>query len=397
MKAKKILQYDLCIIGGGIIGMSLALALRHTPLRIALIEAHIPASSHNTRLFALTFHSIQLLKNIGLWPAMSVQAMPIHQVHTSFQGRPGIVRLYREDLSLPALGYVIPASHLEHALQQALINTPTITRYQPATLQTLTQHNEQVTATILHHTQILTLNSTWAIGADGTHSTVREQLNIATTLTDYQQNALVTQTTLKRSHHHIAYERFTSNGALALLPLTENTCATIWSADHDTITQLQALSKVDFLAQLQQTFGYRLGKLQAISERTVFPLKRLIANTHLIGSVLLIGNAAHTIHPILAQGLNIAYLEIAILAQQVTANTMNLKKASQLIQETIAHNLRYSHTIPQLFSTHYAPLKLLLSLGMMGLDNITSAKTAVLTALLGRRKNVPHLLLSTDA
>ena len=182
-----------------------------------------------------------------------------------------------------------------------------------------------------------------------------------------------------------------------MLPLAENKCATIWSADHHTIAQLQALSEVAFLTQLQQTFGYRLGKLQTISEHTVFPLKRLIASTNLIGSVLLIGNAAHTVHPILAQGLNIAYLEIAILAQQVTANTIDLKKASQIIQETIAHNLRYSHTIPQLFATHYTPLKLLLSLGMIGLDNITSAKTAVLTTLLGRQKNVPHLLLSTDA
>src|SRR5579883_942585 len=222
------MHYDLIIVGGGLVGAGLAAALPDK--RIALIDAKLP-SQDDPRLFALNYGSCQFLQHLGLWPMLAAHAAPIHQVHVSYQGRFGAVRLTREDAHLPTLGHVIPARFIEAALHDKLASSIHITLYRPAKLISLHQQEGRVTLTLDTAIGQKILHAPLVIGADGTESTVRSQLNIPITVVDYHQSAIVTRTTLKRSHHHIAYERFVDNGAIAMLPLVGNECATIWTAE----------------------------------------------------------------------------------------------------------------------------------------------------------------------
>src|SRR3990167_7916432 len=245
------MQVDLIIIGGGLVGAGLAAALRDTALRIALVDARIPEAK-DPRLLALHHGSCLFLKNLGLWDQLVQDAAPIHQVHISYQGRFGAVRLDRNIVNLPALGHVIPAYLIEAALQRELQTLPQLTLYQPAKLTKLQQKDNQWHLKLTMADQEIYLQSPMLIGADGTESTVREQLNMPTTVIDYQQSAIVTRIKLARAHQHMAYERFNEHGAIAVLPLTGHECATIWTADQTCVNALMALDENQFLQTLQK-------------------------------------------------------------------------------------------------------------------------------------------------
>lgn len=390
-------HYDLIIVGGGLVGAGLAVALRHSGLKIALVDARLP-SSDDPRLFALNSGSCQFLENLGLWQQLIPYASPIHQVHVSHQGHFGSVRLHREDVNLPTLGHVIPAHYIETALNQAL----DCTVYRPAKLQQLHQHENIAELKISTENGEVMLQSPIVIGADGTESTVRKQLNIHTEVFDYHQTAIVTKTSLKRSHKQIAYERFNSHGAIAMLPLINDECATIWTADNALINQLMELSDSEFLERLQQEFGYRLGRLQAIQKRHVFPLRMVRAEKAVEKSVFLLGNSAHTLSPIAAQGFNLALYEVALLAESILEkvklkrvfNGVDLQEISDQTQKQQAVSIGVSHRLSSLFSSELPLMGLATQLGMIGLDVVTPVKKRFIRGMLGRTGRVPSLLLN---
>lgn len=381
--------YDLIIVGGGLVGAGLAVALRHSGLKIALIDARLP-SSNDPRLFALNSGSCQFLENLSLWPQLVPHASPIHQVHVSNQGHFGAVRLHREDVSMPALGYVIPAYHIEAALNEELASLANCTVYRPAKLEHLHQQDNTAQLKISTEDEEIILQAPIVIGADGTESTVRKQLNIYTELFDYQQSAIVTKTRLKRNHQHIAYERFNSHGAIAMLPLINDECATIWTADNAVVSQLMELSDAAFLEKLQQEFGYRLGRLQAIQKRHVFPLRMVRAEKAIEQCVFLLGNSAHTLSPIAAQGFNLALYEVAMLAEGIMEkvqrkevfNADDLQKISAQTQKQQAVSIGVSHRLSRLFSGDLPMAGLAAQLGMMGLDVATPVKKRFIQGML---------------
>ena len=312
-------RYDLVIVGGGLVGAGLACSLSGLGLSLALIDARQP-SANDPRLFALNKSSCQFLTNLGLWPLLAANAAPIQQVHVSHQGRFGAVRLRNSEVGVSSLGHVIPAHYIETALNNTLQNLPSLTLYRPALLKTLTQANDIATLTLEQAGEIKTIEASLVIGADGAESFVREQANIPTQTFDYQQCAIVTRTTLQRSHKHIAYERFLKTGAIAMLPLyseSKHECATIWTTEKKHADELMAMTEFEFLQTLQHEFGYRLGRLQQIAARHVFPLRMLRAEKAVEQNVLLLGNALHTLHPIAAQGFNLALYEVAALADGI--------------------------------------------------------------------------------
>lgn len=395
-------HYDIIIIGGGLVGAGLAVALRQSGLQIALVDSRMPASN-DTRLFALNAGSCQFLENLGVWTELRQYASPIHQVHVSHQGHFGTVRLKREDVHLPALGYVIPAYEIEAALNAALLSLPNCTQYRPATLQALDQQENIVRLTILNDEgEKIILQSSLVIGADGTESTVRKQLGIATDIFDYDQSAIVTQTILKRSHQQIAYERFSADGAIAMLPLLNDECATIWSGNNAMISRLMELSDADFVNTLQQEFGYRLGRLQTIKKRHVFPLRMVRAEKAIDGCVFLLGNSAHTLHPIAAQGFNLALYEVATLvegimekvASQTLFNAEDLQIIHAKTQKRQAASIGVSHRLSRLFSSDSFTSGFAAQIGMIGLNVVTPIKRKFMQSILGRTGSVPQLLLS---
>src|SRR3990167_6883246 len=291
---------DLIIVGGGVVGALLAVAASRLGLRIALIDARLPRSD-DPRLFGLNSTSCQMLDNLGVWRGIAQHASPIRQVHVSHKGYFGALRLNAEDVAMPALGHVMPAHYIEAALNQVLLASG-VTLYRPATLIAMTQQPDQVNLSVETPEGKQKLAATVVIGADGTASTVRTLAGIEAKVHDYGQSAIVTRVRLRRSYRQIAYERFNKTGAIAMLPLADQACASIWTADNAMISALMAKEEAGFLEALQAEFGYRLGHLESISERHVFPLRMTQASQYCVGRVLLLGNAAHTIHPVAAQG-----------------------------------------------------------------------------------------------
>lgn len=398
-------NYDLVIVGGGLVGAGFCLALQSSGLRIALIDARLPSNT-DPRLFALNDGSCQFLAHLGVWPSLAPHAAPIHQVHVSHQGHFGSVRLHREEAELPALGHVIPAYLIETALNEQLTlaaNKSTITVYRPAKLAALEMTADKAYLTLETPDGPCHIETAIVIGADGTESSVRTLANIDAKIIDYDQQALVTRTLLQRPHKQIAYERFTNNGAIAMLPLTGNECATIWSSDSNTINELMAGSDTDFINKLQTHVGYRLGRLVSIRQRHVFPLRMVRALQASKQAAFLLGNSAHTLHPIAAQGFNLALYEVAALvegilqkcAQKDAITVQDLEKFSEQTQKQQQTSIGISHRLSTIFTTDSALISIALQLGMVSLDIATPVKKRFIKNLMGRTGRVPSLLLGS--
>lgn len=383
------MSFNLVIVGGGMVGAALAVSLKNTPLQIALIDAAPNHSVEDARLIALNAGSVSLFESIGIWPALKSHAAPIKQIHVSHRGRFGITRIDSKELKVPALGYVVPAKYINAALYSALNDINHVKLLRPATLQALTQDDVKVSLDIAGDFGVQTLTADIVVGADGSFSTVRDLVNIAADKVDYQQSALVTSTILQREHNNIAYERFLSEGAIAMLPLADKRTATIWTASNEKIAQLMQLNDQAFLAELQTQFGYRLGRFVGIEKRSVYPLQMVRAKEQLQKNVLLIGNAAHTIHPIAAQGLNLALTEVAYLAKYLQApiETLSWQNLPQeFTQQQFSKKL--SHHLTWLFSSDYFLLNVARQVGMLGLDVLPGLKKRFALRAMGKSRSI---------
>ena len=306
---------EIAIVGGGLAGVTLALALESLQYSVTLIETKPlvkPAERHfDSRCLSLSWGSVQILQSLGLWKLLATNASPIAKVHVSDQGHFGRVCLSAEEQQVPALGYVIEMPSLAGALWQRLTQSR-VTVLSPTTVTGLDQCSEGVTLT-LNHTQ--SLHAGLVVAADGAESGLRQLLGIVASEHDYQQSIVVTNVALKRSHQNVAYERFTPVGTLAMLPLIEQRCAAIWALSNTHLAEWGPLSDVDYLQRLQHHFGYRLGKLLAIGTREIFPLKRVDTSVLYQGRVMIFGSASHHIHPVAAQGFNLTMRDIAGLLE----------------------------------------------------------------------------------
>jgi 2-octaprenyl-6-methoxyphenol hydroxylase len=392
-------DFDIIIVGGGMVGASLACALANQrELKIAIIDAAPLTIQEDHRLIALNYSSICFFKNLAIWDELSAYAEPIAQVHISDRGQFGMTRLTAQEADLPSLGHVVPAKFINATLDKIIRQAPQITVLRPSTLNKISQSATQVDITVTTATGEMNLTGNILIAADGTHSTVRKELNIPVTKKNLQQSALVTVTTLQRPHHNIAYERFHQGGAIAMLPLPDLQVATIWTDDDKEIQRLLQLSDAEFLATLQKQFGYRLGKLLQTGQRHHYPLHHVIANQTSQRRILLIGNAAHTFTPVAAQGLNLALAEIAMLVEYISTQPHRSDWSDyvswQAQRQTISQRL--SERLPALFSQGFLPIKFVRQLGLVALDICTPLKTRFTRAALGKINNIPRLLLDHD-
>lgn len=388
------MQFDIIIIGGGMVGAALARALRASSFKIALVDAAPAETSDDARLIALNHSSYILLNNLDIWKTLAPHAAAINQVHVSHRGHFGMSRLLASDLQLSALGYVVPAKYINQALYQHIEN---MTLIRPGILQDLIQYSDHVKIVINTPEGEKHITGKIVIGADGTHSTVRKLLQIPTKIHDYAQSALVTITELQRSHNNIAYERFQKKqGAIAMLPLIGNRVATIWSDTRENILALQKISTAEFLSRLQKQFGYRLGRFNSIHERFVYPLQSIQAEQKVKQRVILIGNAAHTLHPIAAQGLNLAFYEIAALCDYLTEHHIEKISLTDFATQQQKISLTLSHYLTRIFSEDFFAdifmIRAARQLGMIGLDMCQPLKKHFVKQAIGQTGRVPLLL-----
>jgi 2-octaprenyl-6-methoxyphenol hydroxylase len=328
---KKTSDYDLIIVGGGMVGASLAIALKNSPLRIAIVEAISAKSdqqpSYDDRGIALSYGSQRIFESLGLWDALSSHSTAIKHIHISDRGHFGVTRLSAQEERVPALGQVITAKAMGQVLNQAIGIQTNLDLIRPNTVINLEQYEDHVELELNDQRK---LTAKLIVAADGGQSTIRQLLNLGALERDYQQTAVTANITTERPHQNWAYERFSDTGPIALLPMSDNRCSLVWTVKSGDDIALLALSEQGFLEQLQDRFGYRLGKLIQVGQRNSYPLRLIQADQPVQHRVVLIGNAAHNLHPIAGQGFNLGLRDVAVLADLVASANQDCGDAHNL-------------------------------------------------------------------
>ncbi|MGZ8216088.1 2-octaprenyl-6-methoxyphenyl hydroxylase [Methylomagnum sp.] len=379
-------DYDLLIVGGGLVGGSLALALRDAPLRIGVVEAQTEAerqaSPAGERALALSRGTAQILDELGVWRAVMPEAAPIRHIHVSDRGHFGKTRLHAANKGVDALGYVALARVLEDAIERTLGELP-ITRLCPARVIGIKSGRDGICVTLKRNDESVNLTARLVVAADGGTSTVRKLLDIEQAVRDYGQTAIVTEVRTEKDADFTAYERFTSSGPLAFLPLGRKKYSVVWTLKHEDVAELLNLSEAEFTARLQAAFGYWLGRIELASRRQGFPLKLIRAERMVAERVALIGNAMHQIHPVAGQGFNLGIRDAAALADRLMAQSAFggdigdprfLANYAKSRQADLATVIRFTDSMVRLFSNDSPPLALARNLAMVALDRLPPAK-----------------------
>ena len=379
-------DYDLLIVGGGLVGGSLALALKDAPLRIGVVEAQTErerqASPAGDRALALARGTAQILDGLGAWPEVAPKAMAIRHIHVSDRGHFGKTRLHAADKGVDALGYVAVARALEDAIERGLSRLPA-ERLCPARIIGLKAGRDAVCVTLKRDGECLNLNARLVVAADGGNSTVRSLLGIEQEVRDYGQTAIVTEAYTEKDTAFTAYERFTSSGPLAFLPLERKKCSVVWTLGHEDAEDLLGQSEAEFTARLQEAFGYWFGKIQLAAPRQGFPLKLIRADRMVDERVVLIGNAMHQIHPVAGQGFNLGLRDAALLAERLLAqlafgedigDPRFLSRYAEARSRDLASVIRFTDSLVRIFSNDFPPLALARNLALLALDRFPPAK-----------------------
>lgn len=375
---------QLAIIGGGLVGASLALILqagaRERGWKIVLIEPFAPGDayqpSYDARSSALSFGSRQIYERLGLWQAISQRAEPITQIHVSDRGRFGSARLTAVEEGVPALGYVVENAWLGQCLWHAL--DPEVVSWRcPAEVRRMDPLGNGYRLTLDDDSQ---LDCDLAVLADGGRSGLREQLGIGVRSSSYGQTALIANISPSEAHRGQAFERFTDSGPLALLPLPENRCALVWTRNGSDAERLRELPDSAFLAELQDAFGYRLGALRQVGARYGYPLSLIEAEEQIRPHLVVLGNAAHSLHPIAGQGFNLSLRDAQALGDRLLqeaaapgdfAVLQRYLEGQRLDQQM---TVGFSDRVTRLFSNAQPLLATGRNIGLLGLDLLPPAK-----------------------
>jgi len=371
-------QYDLVIIGGGMVGGSLACALAGTGLRLCVVEA-VPLDaddqpSYDERVIALSFGSRRIFEGIGLWPAIADGAEAIRHIHVSDRGRFGFTRLDHRDEGVDALGYVVPARRLGQAIREGLAATPMLC---PAQLLGLRVQSDGVDLEVGVGGTSHLIATRLLVAADGGDSSIRKRLGIAAREQSYRHDALITTVTPERPRPGVAFERFTENGPLAMLPMTEGRYSVVWTTREEATAGMLRLGDQDFLARLQDSFGHRMGRLRNPGRRLAYPLKLMVTREPVRRRLVLIGNAAHRLHPVAAQGFNLGLRDVAALAQVLVEAAQGgtdpgAEQTLDAYRRLRGRDQRLAATatdvLARVFSNPAAPVGLARNLVMLGLD-----------------------------
>lgn len=316
-------HYDVIIVGGGMVGAALACALGNQKLSIALIETNKPnydwpGSSFDLRVSAITRASQNFLDELGVWQSIIKQrATAYHDMHVWDAGGEGSIHFDCAEIGEANLGHIIENRIINKSLMQRASSIDNIDIYCPAKPTKLLLDDQTGKLQLDDGTL---LSAELVVGADGGQSWVRQQSGITVSTRDYQQTAVVANVTTEHSHQHTAWQRFLPTGPLAFLPLSENNISSIvWSTSAEEAERLCELNEVDFNKELAAAFEEKLGKIISTGPRASFPIKGQHASHYVKPHLALIGDAAHTIHPLAGQGVNLGFADAACLAETILA------------------------------------------------------------------------------
>lgn len=395
--------FDIIIVGGGLVGTSLAIALAKYNFSIAIVEANSKDHSIHAgnRSIVLSHSSKIILETLDIWKNLKQFACPIHEIHISDFQHFGATRIQACDEDVPALGYVVDAKIIAAGLDEAIQQYPNIHLICPAKFMALEVNKKGGHITCKVGQDDVSFTAKLIVATDGQNSAVRQQQNIDITRFDYQQTAIICNVQLKRDHHNVAYERFTKTGSIALLPLCEQQNAIVWVVHKEEAKELLSLNNCAFLEKLQNMFGYRAGRLLHPTQRVAIPLQLIISKEQIRPHLVLLGNAVHTLHPIAGQGLNLGLRDMAVLAEEIVAATKQdidhlndfkvLQRYLKRRREDQHFMVTFTHQLIGIFSNSFLPLVLLRNLGLILIDIMPPIKRLLAQRALGTAGHVPRL------
>ncbi|HEO1801012.1 TPA: FAD-dependent monooxygenase [Acinetobacter baumannii] len=399
------MQQQVIIVGGGMVGLSLSLMLAKANIAVKLLEAvKYPNyddqnvapyhSSFDARNTALSRRSVQIYQKLELWDALQQHATPILQVHITEQGSFGKARLVAEQEKVESFGQVIENAWLGRVLLTQVRQQPLIELIDGVQVTALTQDAEQVHIEAQRGDEVLKLESKLLIAADGRDSFCRQAIGVGVDVHDYDQVAIVTTVQTSKPHEHVGFERFSALGPLALLPLPgEYRRSVVWPVKKGTEGEwLGEENDQHFLDALQKTYGDRAGKFEKTGKRFSYPLSQVLAHKQAVGRVILMGNAAHTIHPVAGQGFNLClrdadvllrYLVNQLSASDDIGNPDNLLAYEQARLSDQQRVIKFCDTVVRGFSNQNPLLKLIRNTGLIAFDVIPGVKPLVANYAMG--------------
>lgn len=379
---------DIAIVGGGLVGLCAALVLQHPSRRVEVVEAANLGAAEpgglNARSIALSYSSAQLFRALGIWHELESRAAPIRSIHISARGRWGVTRLKADDYDLEALGYVIENSALSECLRAAVSAAKSIKLRDEARFESIAQDG-MVTIGYRRKQRGQRLDARIALIADGARSQARDALGIGHRVLDYGQTAVICNVEVGRPQANRAYERFTTQGPLAMLPLGDRRYACVWTLNPDQAAEIGKSDDAEFSRALQDCFGMRLGYIERVGQRFSLPLQRVQAERLYQGRCLLIGNAANALHPVAGQSFNLSLRDVASLYELLVDRSLkaladdeieNLMAAFAAAREVEQRRvIGYGDGLVSIFSNPLPILDHLRAASLAALDLIPPLKT----------------------
>ncbi len=398
-------DYDLAIVGGGIVGNTLAVGLANSGLRVVSIESQVESVSISKgRAYVISMLSGQIFDGYGIWQQVLPQVTQFSQIQISDADYAGVVKLYPQDLGTETLGYAATHEVLLTALQSKLHAAANITVMCPAQVVGVnyTDTGAEIRLQTPDAIDPTTIRASLVIGADGAKSALRTQAGISTTGWNYWQSCITATIKPEKPHQSIAYERFWYDGPIGVLPLADGRCQVVWTAPHQQAEVLRDLPVSEFLQQLEQCTGGLLGKLELDSQRWLFPVKLMQSHGYTAPRLALIGDAAHCCHPVAGQGMNLGIRDAAALAEiLVAAHQAGEDIGSELVLNRYTNwrkpenwaILAFTDLLDRVFSNRILPIVIIRRLGLLLLDRIPLFKYFALRLMTGWAGRIPKVVM----
>jgi len=400
-------RFDIIIIGGGVVGATAACALGKAGVRVAAVEARQPVpveqQQPDPRVFAITRASERIFRSLGVWEAIVAQgAFAFSDMEVWDARGEGVMHFDCAELGEPYLGHIIEPRIIETALSGQLESNNNISRFCPARFRTVEILDEGVTVT-LEDGQCLT--ASLLVAADGVRSPVREVLGIRTRSRDYRQSSVVTPVKTSEPHRDTAWQRFLPGGPLAFLPMQEGWSSIVWTLPTAEAERIMSLDQPAFHAELAEAFAYRLGSIDASGERESWPLQRMHAEHYVIARAALIGDAAHAIHPLAGQGVNLGLLDAATLTEVIVAAVQGgrdpgaLRVLRRYERWRRGDNLLMMSAMDALnrtFSNARSPLSQVRNLGLSLVNNSAALRRLFMRHAMGLDGDLPALAAAAE-
>ena len=391
-------DHDILILGGGLVGSSLACALDGSSWRVAQVEASPPqegAPGFDERKLALALASLNALAALDVLPRLATAPAPIQRIHVSRAGDFGAVRLAASDHGRDAFGGVVLARELGQALESRLASASGLVRYRPARVLAVEPHADGPVVVLEQAGQARRLRTRLLVAADGTHSLARDAFGIGTDEHDYGQTLVVCSIATDRAPDGTAYERFTAQGPVALLPMAGGHYGAICGVARDDAARVLALDDAGYAGYFQARFGWRAGRVVRAGARSGYPIRRRVAQAITAPRAVVMGNAAQTLHPIGAQGFNLGLRDALTLAEVLAGDDPGapalLAEYAQRRRDDRERTLAFSDGLARATANPSFPMHVLRSLGLLALGHVPGLADPLVSGAMGFRGHVPAL------